>query len=318
MKYWWVNQKKTFRQEIAGGYMWSPKTKRNGSRNPYYDFMKMVSPGDLLFSYYNGGIGHLGKITSPAFTATKPETFGKAGEDWENEGWRVDVEYHHIKNPLIPADYVEKISPLLPEKYSPLTQGCKGKELYLTEVPSGLGDVLIQLIGSEALSFVNATRSEEEEALKEEDESRQIEQRILSNEEIGETERKALRASRIGQGKFKENVFQIEKSCRVTGVRNPQHLIASHIKPWKESNNSERLDGNNGFLMTPHVDHLFDRGFISFGDDGKLLISPSADKEALSSMGIPLSGNIGNFNEQQKHYLSFHREHIFRTSESLL
>ncbi|MEI6914209.1 MAG: HNH endonuclease signature motif containing protein, partial [Armatimonadota bacterium] len=59
-----------------------------------------------------------------------------------------------------------------------------------------------------------------------------------------------------------------ERECRLTHVGNPTHLIASHIKPWRESNNDERLAGGNGLLLTPSIDHLFDRGFITFGEYG--------------------------------------------------
>jgi len=51
MRYWWVNQNQTFRQEIAGGYVWSPKRNANGARNPFYESMREVSPGDLIFSF---------------------------------------------------------------------------------------------------------------------------------------------------------------------------------------------------------------------------------------------------------------------------
>jgi hypothetical protein len=73
----------------------------------------------------------------------------------------------------------------------------------------------------------------------------------------------------VGQGLFKERVSRIERACRITFVDNPTHLIASHIKPWRESTNEERLHEGNGLLLTPTVDHLFDRGFISFQDSGE-------------------------------------------------
>ncbi len=86
MKYWWVNQKQTYRQEIAGGYMWSPKSNSNGAKNPYYDFMTEVSPGDVVFSYANGQIIAVGVATSNAFTAIKPKDFGSIGDSWSDEG----------------------------------------------------------------------------------------------------------------------------------------------------------------------------------------------------------------------------------------
>lgn len=60
----------------------------------------------------------------------------------------------------------------------------------------------------------------------------------------------------IGQGKFKERVSTYERSCRITQVNNPTHLIASPIKPWGESNNVERFSGGNALLLTPSFDHF--------------------------------------------------------------
>jgi len=88
----------------------------------------------------------------------------------------------------------------------------------------------------------------------------------INNAEIESTEKDQLIKARKGQGKFRQNVERIEKKCRVTGVVEKNMLIASHIKPWKLSSNIERLDGNNGLLLSPHIDKLFDLGWISFSD----------------------------------------------------
>jgi predicted restriction endonuclease len=119
--------------------------------------------------------------------------------------------------------------------------------------------------------------------------------------------------ARRGQGLFKQNVQRIETHCRVTKVDQIEHLRASHCKPWRDANNAERLDGDNGLLLTPDVDHLFDRGFISFEDNGEILVSPVAHRESLRKMGLEelLRNNVGGFSEGQKMYLTFHRESVF-------
>jgi hypothetical protein len=68
-----------------------------------------------------------------------------------------------------------------------------------------------------------------------------------------------------------------------------EHLRASHCKPWRDSDDSERLDGENGLLLTPSIDHLFDRGFISFENNGRLLVSPVAHQPSLEKMGVPVA-----------------------------
>ena len=81
---------------------------------------------------------------------------------------------------------------------------------------------------------------------------------------IPETDKEQLIKARRGQGTFQVRVEAIEAACRVTGVKDRQFLVASHIKPWRASDNAEKLDGNNGQLLSPHVDKVFDNGWITF------------------------------------------------------
>ena len=139
-----------------------------------------------------------------------------------------------------------------------------------------------------------------------------IESKIESDTQIPDTEREALIVARRGQGLFKQRVMEIETRCRITGVTNPIHLRASHCKPWRDSNNEERLDGENGLLLTPTIDHLFDRGFISFEDSGVLIVSPVAHVPSLNRMGVATdrSVNVRTFTEGQKQFLDYHRESV--------
>ena len=136
---------------------------------------------------------------------------------------------------------------------------------------------------------------------------------------IPETERTALVQARRGQGIFRDNVRTIEHACRITRVERMEHLIASHIQPWRDSSNEERLDGENGLLLTPTVDHLFDKGFISFENAGQLIVSPVADPVSLKRMGIDhdARANVGAFSEGQRRYLEFHRENVLRMARGL-
>lgn len=135
---------------------------------------------------------------------------------------------------------------------------------------------------------------------------------IRNRTDIGETQRTQLVSSRRGQGIYRRNLESFESICRVTGVTNTAHLRASHIKPWRSSNDFEKLDGNNGLLLSPHIDHLFDRGYISFGDDGTALLSPTLDTTVLAAWNIPNQLNAGRFRPEQLTYLEFHREYVFK------
>src|SRR2546425_8113392 len=94
--------------------------------------------------------------------------------------------------------------------------------------------------------------------------------------------------------------------------RDPIHLRASHCKPWRDSSNDERLNGENGLLLTPSIDHLFDRGFISFEDAGTLIVSPVAHKPSLNRMGVETDHvvNVGSFTEGQRPFLDYHRNAV--------
>ena len=143
--------------------------------------------------------------------------------------------------------------------------------------------------------------------------------RIRLDGNVAETTKQAVVMARRGQGLFKQRVMQIEHACRITNVTREEHLRASHCKPWRDATNEERLDGENGLLLTPNADHLFDRGFIGFENNGDLLISPVADSVALSRMGIDCSRviNVGRFTNRQCHFLDFHRENVLLRSKFL-
>ena len=135
---------------------------------------------------------------------------------------------------------------------------------------------------------------------------------MANDTSVPETDRTAIIGARKGQGLFKERVSEIEFRCRIAGVQNPVHLIASHCKPWRDSTNEERLNGENGLLLTPRIDHLFDRGFIGFEDTGRLIISPVAHRPSLERMGIETTKavNVGGFTSGQKAFLEFHRNAV--------
>jgi predicted restriction endonuclease len=141
---------------------------------------------------------------------------------------------------------------------------------------------------------------------------RRLEEQVQSDTSVRETDREAIVRARCGQGIFKQRVSQIERRCRITGVENPTHLIASHCKPWRDSSNEERLNGENGLLLTPSIDHLFDRGFIGFENSGELIVSPVAHRPSLQRMGIETERliKVGSFTEGQKHFLEFHRNSV--------
>lgn len=151
MRYWWVNQNQTYRHEVDGGYLWSPKRKKGGHRNPFYEFMREVSPGDLIFSFADTWVRAFGIAQSNAYEAPKPTEFGAVGRSWSDIGWRVDVKFHRVTRGFRPADWIDRLRPLLPGRYSPLLPNGNGvQSIYLTEVPEPLALSLADLLGGPA------------------------------------------------------------------------------------------------------------------------------------------------------------------------
>jgi putative restriction endonuclease len=306
LAYWWVNQNQTFAHEFGDGYLWSPKTRADGARNQFYENMLHVAPGDIVFSYNNTYVAHIGVATSRAYESEKPKQFGSAGSNWSNIGWKVDVVYSRVKNPIRPKELMSQIGPLLPTKYSPLQLNGNGiQSVYLAGLTDELGLLLLTLTQAEVPAMQFATL-DELTALDVE------EQEIIGLANLDATVKATLVSARRGQGLFRARVQSIETECRVTGVRAEKFLIASHIKPWSGSTDQERLNGNNGLFLSPHVDKLFDKGFISFAKNGEMLVSPQLDIEVLEKWSIDPTKKYGKFNGDQAYFLAHHNNEIFK------
>ncbi|MEB9946765.1 HNH endonuclease [Bacillus cereus] len=129
---------------------------------------------------------------------------------------------------------------------------------------------------------------------------------------LDETEKELVVKARIGQSIFKKALLAIEKKCKLCGVSDERFLVASHIKRWSQSNHKERLDVNNGLLLCPNHDALFDKGYISFNEDGRILISESLDDVTKVFLNINDKVKI-QMNEIQKQYMKWHRENVFKS-----
>ena len=311
MRYWWVNHKQTSKHEVSGGFLWSPKYKKDGSRNQFYDNMRIATPGDLVISYADMKICHVGVITDFAMPAPMPSVFVIVGERWERrQGWMLAVEWKKMPEPIKPASKIEEFSRFLPKKYSPLNPntGYGRENAYLAEVVKEIFDVLI---GAFEISLAGLETSKVSDLQVIHDIDKSIEDMILLNDELDSTVRLAVSEARRGQGVFKKNILDFESACRLTGISNPKLLIASHIKPWRLCNTAaERLSGANGLLLTPHADFLFDRGFISFKDSGEVIISSALDALDFRRLGFNYFPDGKVFHESQRSFLAFHRENV--------
>ena len=132
---------------------------------------------------------------------------------------------------------------------------------------------------------------------------------------LQETERSAIVKSRIGQGLFrKELIKKYNSSCVITGINEKKLLIASHVKPWAVCTNVERLSVENGLLLSPTFDKLFDCGLISFADSGRILISSQLSVGVVSKLHISATDTFNlKASQELKQNLEYHRDVVFTT-----
>jgi putative restriction endonuclease len=314
IKYWWVNHKQTFDQEIKGGYVWAPKVKKDGKTNHFYDNLRRAAPGDVIVSFANTMVTYVGRIVDFAISSPKPDNFGSAGQAWFDDGWMLPVIWHKLDTPFKPSSFTDSLPELLRTKYAPIQQNGKGNQgAYLSEIDKQLITFILEKAAAEdvAETIFGDLKYTLRDAGNEVDDI--IEQQLIVSELLSATDKTQIIKARRGQGIFRANVQKYEQGCRVTGIESGFLLIASHIKPWRSCSNSyERLDGNNGLLLTPHVDRLFDKGYITFNNVGSLVISSKIAKDDIFRLGLaqPNSGVIG-FAEEKQNYLDFHRKNVF-------
>lgn len=312
MAYWWVNHKQTFRQEFKGGYIWSPQKNSNGSVNQTYTNLTLARIGDVVFSYSQTKIKAIGVVERECDAAPMPPDFGSFSENWaQGLGFRVRIDWLLLRNALTPKDHIGRIAPLLPDKLSPIQRNGNGNQgCYLASLSDSLGGLLMLLIEQEnpaVSSLIDQTR----EAIQNEFEALKV-----SASGKPELEKVQIIKARTGQGLYRQNLLGVEERCRVTGVDDPRVLIASHIKPWRASDDKEKLDGNNGLLLSPHVDCLFDKALITFSKPGHIQFVDNVTRLIANRWGIH-DANIGKLNKSQQRYMEYHRDLLFEQNRKL-
>jgi hypothetical protein len=251
--------------------------------------MEEVRQGDVVLSFVRQKIVALGVALTSAYDSQRPEEFAKEN-DWNEDGYRIDVQYEKIESPLSIPEIAQSLLTLFPGKYSPLTTAGKGSQGYLFSIPPTAARFITERIE-------NADRA--------------VEHGIQKLNQ-SETVRTALVKCRIGQGLFRDNVLNYwGRSCAVADVRLVEVLRASHIKPWRDSNNEERLDCFNGLLLSPTYDALFDQGLVGFNENGESIHSPLLTNTQAAALGIKLPVRLKRIEVRHLSYLKYHRDVVF-------
>lgn len=144
---------------------------------------------------------------------------------------------------------------------------------------------------------------------------RQTEEETFFGVREEEQEKKHLiRYSREGQDEYRRKLLEECPFCPITMINEESLLIASHIKPWAVSDPKERIDPNNGFILSPLYDKLFDRGYITFSNDKRVSISNWLSRQVKERIGIK-ENQLFQFlpmNDSRARYLEYHRNMVFK------
>jgi putative restriction endonuclease len=309
--FWWVNHSSTAGQEIEGSYLWFVnKTHKSKARSESDKNIQRLLPGDVVFSFAGGAIGAIGVVLGAGREAAKPAEFAAIADYADAKtGWLVPVRFMTLTNPLRTENHTAELAPVLPRKHSPLLPGGgSNQHVVLAAVPSLMARTLSGLLKGEVERIVGTITESLGRGLAEDAAEATIQQRT----DIGAAQKADLLKARHGQGVFRTNLELYEHACRVTGVLDRRHLCALHIKPWSQCDDSEKLDGCNGLLLSPHMAHLFERGYISFSDEGDLLVSQELNPVVLENWRIQRPLNAGPFRPEQCYFLDYHRREVFQ------
>lgn len=132
--------------------------------------------------------------------------------------------------------------------------------------------------------------------------------KVQNDETLSVTDREAIVKARVGQGKFRDQLVEYWRGCSISAFSHFDLLIASHIKPWRDADNQQRLDVFNGLLLLPNYDKLFDKGYISFNDNGRVIYSRYIDVADRRLLKMDESLHLIRIEDAHKPYLKYHRD----------
>lgn len=296
MEFYWVNIGTTHKTVIDQHFLWAPKSSRNKAGNEvtrlYWDNVGKVQQGDIIFCCYDQRISFLAIADGNSYTEERPvsRSFG----EWDAVGNRVDVQIVELDRKVhrdeISSEFIARFNnrsaPSLFSNQATLNQ------IYMAHLPADAGMYLLEAANQTARSedaFIRAGTSEPTK--------------------ISATTREALVMARVGQGKFRADLIKRWGGrCALTGLQNVNLMVASHINSWALSDNVERLDVENGLLLAPHIDRLFDQGLISFSNNGAVQIAPSLSAEDRVIFGLDRFTKIEALSRGNLSYLDRHRK----------
>jgi putative restriction endonuclease len=296
MAFFWVNLGKSYKEVAAHNFLWAPAyvVGNNGKKktNAGWEPVKEVNAGDVIFCNRDENIIHVAVARKAAYPAKRPPT--RVFNKWNDEGFQIDVDLTTLTPAVSVAGFKAALIAIHNDECSPVLFTKIGgiAQQYMVRLPLGAGALILSCLGDAEVNV-----------------SEKVTLRKKGRLMQGGT-RETVAQARVGQGQFRDDVLSLwQQACPVTGLGKPELLTASHIVPWSLSNEIEKIDPNNGFPFSPALDKLFDRGYVSFNDHGRLLIKTSAlNIQDLRCLGIAPDAKIRGLNAEQKAYLARHRQ----------
>ena len=294
MSFHWVNIGDSYQEVLDNGFLWAPTLKitetGKKTRNAGWDSVENVRKNDIIFCNRDGAIIYVAIAKKDTFKAPKPVT--RTFNRWHNEGFQVDVKVIELDHPIPVNDFKYELNNILAKELKPkvFDKNLNNCQIYMAPLNLLGGAFLLDLIGDESLTVHEAIDDSGQEALSGSDKT------ILSK-------------ARVGHGKYREELLSLwDSTCPITAINEPSLLIASHIVPWQLSDSFDKVNKYNGLLLSPHIDKLFDRGFISFDDSGQILFHTKMSSSTAKNLGISTATRIDNLKAENLPFLKKHRE----------
>ena len=297
MKFFVVFQGDTYEEERDLSCLWAPKLDKRGGEQHHHKRLLDINIGDRVIHLKDRKIMAISTAIRKAYDAECPREFKR--QNFSSDGRMVDLELTELDDQINVNDIFDKIRDYLPEKYSPfIKHNGKGNQGYLFEISANIFNIILDTdFDDQSTNSNNANK--EPQAPKGESTVNSI---------------SVNRRSSAHQQYFKNQLLNHWGiKCVLTGITNKDLLIGAHIKPWTKSNEIEKIDKFNGLPLTPNADKLFELGYISFDNNGNILISNSIDEEDLKSLGINTKTKL-NISSEHTKYLEYHRTNKFKKS----
>ncbi len=292
-------------QRERRSYIWAPD-----DRYYHHKFVKEIRKDDIIFIYHKTNIIAISKAVENARRMLRPEF---RHTNWGEDGYNVDLEIINLEFLVKPYNHSEEIKKFKENegKYFPFKEDGFIVQGYTYKISTEFAKYLFSLVklyGNERLvqEYNNKIENYQLE---------DMEKNILYIEEekcITGEEKESIIKVRINQNIFRQKLLNLE--CKLCGFSNEKLLIASHIKPWSESDDIEKLHIYNGFLFCPHHDKVFDKFLISFEDSGKIIISQKLSVEDRILLNLRDDMKI-KLSDGNKKYLKWHREKFFEQNK---